>query len=328
MREDTGEKKPERPEVESVVSPDPDEASRQDIARVEELNELYRPLTDAVQAELSKTKSGQKMLAETRSFAEELDEVAGRAPSRDAREQARLAVHGRLMKFRERYGEQLIAAQAPHARLRPSVEAVAQILRPEMANTTTWVSEASPSGAMQLERKRTDRIEEIDTLRQGLGDPTPFMVCIGPPFTRREDYPISPPTGFAIAEAMLDGRLWHGGSIITGLYIPMAAIGNAWVGHDFSVPEGFAQYEVTVDYEYRFSGAAFTILGVSVVNEDVAILVDNRDGTFAKSAESVCTMIVPTFAFDSFYRRGKARVTLPVTRAKHRRWRGESDGRR
>lgn len=315
MREEQAVRASERSDTDSVLAPDRDELTRRYTARAEELNELYRPLTEAVEATLKKKKSGRKLIDETSALVEELKEVAERGISAEERGQFRLALGARLMKHRERHQEQLIEAHAPHARLRPSIEAVAQIVRPELANTTSWVAEASPSGAMLLERKRPDEIEKIGSSQQGLGDPAAFAVCKSPPFTRREDYPISPPTGYAIAESLIDGNLFHGGLILTGIYIPMAAIATSWVGHDFTVPEGLLEFEVTVDYSYDFAGAAFVNGGVAVINEDVAIGADNLDGTFVTSAESVCTMIVPTWAFDHFSRPGSAKVTLTVPRA-------------
>jgi hypothetical protein len=316
MREDMAGKESERSNAESVISSYRDEAASKDTARAEELNELYRPLTEAVEARLKKTKAGRHLLEETGALVTELEEVASRhESSREAHEEVRLALGGRLMSFRERHQEQLIEAHAPHARLRPSVEAVAEIVRPELANTTSWVAEASPSGAMLLERKRTNQPEQVDTSQQGLGDPEPFAACISPPFTRREDYAIAAPPGDAMAESIIDGNLWHGGTVIEGIYIPMASIATSWVGHDFTVPEGLLEFEVSVDYSYTFSGGALVNGGVAVINEDVAIGADNLDGTFTTSAESVCTMIVPTWAADSFFRPGHAKVTLTVPRA-------------
>jgi hypothetical protein len=70
-----------------------------------------------------------------------------RAPVRLARE--------RHQQFSERYGGQLLDAQARHAHLQPSVEAVALILRPDMASQTTWTSETSFLRSMLLQPKAT-----------------------------------------------------------------------------------------------------------------------------------------------------------------------------
>jgi hypothetical protein len=77
----------------------------------------------------------------------------------------------RQQEFSDRHGEELLEAQARHAHLQPSVEAVARILRPEIAAQTTWVSETSFLRAMLVQPKASS--EDLGTVRQGLGHPAP-----------------------------------------------------------------------------------------------------------------------------------------------------------
>jgi hypothetical protein len=303
-------------EREADRSPHLENSAATDIARLEELEALYRPLREAVEAELGKTKSGRAALDDTHALGEELTEVARRVKSSEVSKDAQLALLSPLMTFRARHEERLVAAQAGYAHLRPSVEAVAGLVRPELPADTLWVSETNPFRGMLLEPKQTPTLEEVGTVGQGLGDPGSSMaMCAMPPWGRREEYPLAPPLGTVACGAELDGRIYTYGVVVSLFYVPEAGFSTAWLGNDFPVPAGFTQYEVTVDYEYVHFGAAFAMFGVSVVNQDVAILVDNLDGTFMKSAQSVSTMIVPVAAYDQFFRQGKTKVTLPFTRA-------------
>lgn len=160
-------------------------------------------------------------------------------------------------------------------------------------------------------------LEQLGSVRQGLGDPAPppGRACKGAPYARREEYPFAPVLGSIIANAELDGRLLVDGWCGSGLGIPEASIGVAWVGHDLDLAAGFRRHEATIDDDFDFSGSAMAMWGVSVVNLDVATVLDKRDGTPAeKSAQSVCTMVVPFVGGDHFFHMGNVRVTLPVTR--------------
>ena len=216
------------------------EAAKQDIARVKELDALYRPLREAGEARLARTKSGRKALEETRAFGMEQAELytsigAGKTPYEEGH---RLARH-RQEDFRQRYEEQLIEAQAPDARLQPSVEAVAQILAPEFGPQTHWIAETAPLRALLLQPKPAP--EDLGRVSQGLGDPAPepVSICRRYPYSRREEYPLaSGLTGEVLAVAELGGKIDVDGWVITGAGVPQGVIGSAWLGHDFDVPEG------------------------------------------------------------------------------------------
>ena len=135
-------------------SPKLRKAHEENLARVEELADLYRPLREAGEAELAKTASGRRALKAAEALGTELSELykniySGKTPYEEGH---RLAQR-RREKFRDKHEATFLEAHARHVRLRPSAEAVAQILQPEIASHTTWVSETGPLGAMQLQPK-------------------------------------------------------------------------------------------------------------------------------------------------------------------------------
>jgi hypothetical protein len=303
-------------------SPKLREAAEQNLARVEELADLYRPLQEAAEAELAKTASGKRLLRETRALGEELNELqenvaSGKKPHGEGQ---RLAEQ-RRKEFLDGHQDQFLEAYAPHARLQPPVEAITQLLQPEMASETLWVAETSLHRGMVLRPKPDHEMvlrpkpdpEELGTIGQGLDDPAPmpgpFQSCLRPDYPWREDYGWAPPIGGALAQAELNGTCVSWGEAI-GLYsIPVTAGANAWVGGDFAVPKGLTDYALAVDYYFDFYQFAFALFGVGVSNLDVAILVDKKDGTpMEKYAESVCCLVVPFAGGDHSYHWGNAKV--------------------
>lgn len=299
-------------------SPELREAFEQDVSRVEELDALYRPLREAAEAELSKTKSGRELLEETRAFGTELADlyeniVSGTTPYEEGHRLARR----RREEFVERHEEQFLAAYAPHVRLQPSVEAVAQILRPEMAPQTTWLSETAFPRSTLLQPRPAP--EDLETAGQALGDPMPpqpVRSCLGPPYARREEYPLAPVLGEARAEAELDGQINTDGWCVASPLFPIhVTIANAWVGHDFAVPAGITSYSATVDYDFNFVGSAVASFGVAVTSMSVGIKIDKGDGTPRESsAQSVHLLTVPFIGGDYFHRQGNVKVTLAFKR--------------
>jgi hypothetical protein len=303
-------------------SPQLREAAKQNLARVEELAALYRPLHEAAEAELAKTASGKKLLRETRTLGEELNERHEKiASGKTSDEEGRRLADQRREAFVDRHQEQLLEAYAPHARLQPPVEAMTQLLQPEMPSETLWVAETSLHRGMVLRPKPDQEMvlrpkpdgEELGTVGQGLGDPAPmpgpFQSCLRPDYPWREDYGWAPPIGGALAQAELNGTCVSWGQA-TGLYsIPVTAGANAWVGGDFAVPKGLTDYAVAVDYYFDFYNFGFALFGVAVSNLDVAILVDKKDGTPPeKYAESICCLVVPFAGGDYAYHWGFTKV--------------------
>jgi len=291
-------------------------AAKQQIERVEEVASLYRPLHEAAEAELGKTKSGRRLLRDIPVIAADLGELykrigSGKVPYEEGHRLARQ----RRDEFLERHKERLFDAHAAHARLLPSVEAVTQILRPEMTRETSWVVEAAFLRSMMLQPKL-----EMETVEQGLGDPMPpqpVRTCITPPYQRREEYPLAPIFGEVTqCDAEIDGELHASGYCWVSPPLNAEATFSAvWVGNDFDVPKGINSYAATVDYDWAFSGVAYAVFGVAVVNLDVAILIDKGDGTPPDpSAHSVCLLTVPFAAGDHFGRLGSEKTTIPLRR--------------
>ena len=288
------------------------------MARGKELDALYRPLREAGEAELAKTKTGRKLLEQARGFGTELAELyesisSGKTPYEEGHRLARR----RREEFAERHDEQFREAYAPHVRLQPSVEAVAQILRPEMSSQTAWLSETAFLRSTLLQPKPTP--EDLETVRQRLGDPTPqpVQLCLGPPYTWEHAHSQAPLFGDAFAESKLNGRTQIHATCVSTVLVPAsAAVVNAWVGDNFAVPAGIKSYAATVDYSFEFSGFGFALFGVAVASLNVAIKIDKGDGTrIDNSAHSICLMTVPFVAGDHFRRDGRAKVTVFFERA-------------
>jgi transposase len=179
-----------------------DEAEKQELARAKELEELYRPLRDAAEAELQKTKSGRKLLEDIQGLAREFGEPGkGMTVRETPSEEAGLRLRERLDEFRRRSGDEFVEAHARHVHLQPSAQAVAQILCPAMATQTVWVSETSPTGSMLLQPKPIPANAsavggpeaipaDAGTVTEGLGGSPPPLVhsCVTPPFTRKDEH--------------------------------------------------------------------------------------------------------------------------------------------
>lgn len=298
--------------------PEQHKATGQDISRAKALEALYRPLQEAVQAELQKTESGRRLLAEARAFAKDLGELSeGITSGKTPREEGGLQMRERLKKFRQRYGDQFLAAYAQQAHLQPSVAAVAQILRPEMAAQTTWVAETSMLGAMLLHPKAPP--QNVGTVSQGLGDPPPLVQsCVTPPYTKSEFYLVPAAIsdkGDAVGSPE-NGTVEISGDTYTNLLVPVGVyLASAFVGQDFPVPLGPTSYTTTISYDWQCNGLGFAVFGVAIVNCDLAIVIDKRDGTRETHAREITLLTTPGIAGDTFnHEADDVTVTIPFTR--------------
>jgi hypothetical protein len=294
------------------------EAAERDRSRAEALEALYRPLREAATAELEKTKSGRKLLEEAQTMSTELGELFGRIDSGElSREEARPLASERQEQFHKRHGDQLVEVQGKHLDLRPSVEAIVQILRPESA-ATTWIAETSPLNAMLLQPKAAPG--EVAVVTQGLDAPPPPVVqsCVTPPYEQTDYY--------------LDGGLnaftaWSKGPAMQGvadIHTMCWAVGwtpidvgraSAFVGHDFPVPAGPTNYNATLHYDWNCDGSGSAFMGFAVVNVDLAIVIDKRNGTRETHAREVSLLTVPVAGADGFHHGANdVRVTIPFTR--------------
>jgi hypothetical protein len=321
-RTGTTTRKPETRTPRPKRSPKLREASEQNLVRVEELAGLYRPLQEAAEAELAKTASGKKLLRETRALGKELKKLQENIASvKTPHGEGQRLADRRREEFVDQHKEQLLEAYAPHARLQPSVEAIAELLQPEIASETLWVAETSLHRGMVLRPKPDHEMvlrptpdpEGLGTVGQGLGDPAPmpgpFRSCLVPDYPWREDYGWAPPIGGALAQAELNGTCVSWGEAWGFFSIPVTAGANAWVGGDFAVPNGRTDYTLAVDYYFDFSQFAYALFGVAVSNLDVAILVDKKDGTPPeKYAESICCLVVPFAGGDYSFHWGFTKV--------------------
>jgi len=298
------------------------EAAERNLSRAKAIEALYRPLQEAAQRELQKTESGRKVLAEAHVLGKEIGELSkGISSGKTTREQAAQRARERLEIFRQRYGDQFLAARAQQAYLQPSVEAVAQILCPEIAERTTWVSETSFLGAMLLQPKKAP--QDVGTVSQGLGgDPPPnVQTCVVPPYERDEEYLLAAafsegyfPT-LAISQPD-QGTVWAAAEVdvLPFLSVP-SSLASAFVGHDFAVPPGPTSYKATISYDVRCRGSGWAAFGVAIANVDLAIVIDKRDGTREIIPREISLLVVPVIGGDSFIHDAQdVSVTIPFTR--------------
>lgn len=298
------------------------EAAERNISRAKALEALYRPFQEAARAELQKTESGRALLEEANAFAKELGELSkGTASGKATRAKGGLRARDRVKKFREQYGDQLHAAYAKQAHLQPSVAAVAQILRPEMTAQTTWVSETSILGSMLLRPKVLP--QDVGTVTQGLGgDPPPLVQsCVTAPYGQQEtnlinaDISYESPVTFAMGLTET-GDIGAGGNAATDPFDTVGVlIASGFVGQDFPVPPGPTSYTTTISYNWQCWGFGFAIFGITIVNVDLAIAIDKRDGTRETFAREISLLTTPVISGDSFHHEADdVTVTIPFQR--------------
>ena len=303
-------------------SPELRKAAEQAASRAEALEALFRPLQEAGQAELKKTKSGRKLLQESRAFAKKLGELHERIISgKISFSEGQRLVRERHEVFRARHMEGLTEAHAQYARLQPSVEAVVQVLRPDMARTT-WISETSFLRAMLMRPKAPP--DNVRTVLQGLGDPPlppALRSCSVAPYSRKEEYQLAPPLSVewrsAAAASPEKGLVTIAGNCVSTVFFHIQAhLASAFVGQDFPVPSGPTSYTLTITYDWHCWGFGAAALGVAIVNVDLAIAIDKRDGTPREThAREVTLLTVPVIGGDSFsHSASNAKVTIPFTR--------------
>jgi len=297
------------------------ESEKQELARTEELEQLYQPLREAAEAELQKTKSGRKLLEETQALARELSELSeGKRAGKRSREADDLRMRERLEEFHDRYGAQFADAHARLAHLEPSPAAVARILRPEMT-TQTLLSETSPRGSMLLQPKDTTPAD-AGTVTEGLDAPPLPEVhsCVTPPYGRKEEYMtwalIYGTAPFASSARPDRGKVEIGGNCLSTFLIHIDGFfSSAFVGQDFPVPPGPTDYEATISYDWWGWGGGVAVLGVAIVNVDLAIVIDKLDGTRETHAREVSLMSAPLISGDSFnHVSNGSKVSIPFKR--------------
>lgn len=303
------------------VSREMREAAEQDRSRAEALEALYRPAREAATAELEKKKSGRKLLEEAHTLGTELAELfEGTNSGEVSREEAGLLARERLEQFHKRYGDELVEAQSKHVDLQPSVRAVVEILRPETAGRTTWIAATSPRGSMLLQPKATP--DDVASVGQGLGEPPPPAVqsCITAPYDLRDNYLIPALNSLGLpGESRADatrGVAFVTSACFAGAPIPVdATSASAFVGHDFAVPPGPTRYDATISYDWDGRGYGSVGIGLLIVNVDLAVVIDKRDGTRETHAREVSLLTIPFFGWDSFHHStNNARITIPFSR--------------
>ena len=81
------------------------------------------------------------------------------------------------------------------------------------------------------------------------------------------------------------------------------------------MPPGPTSYTTTISYDWQCSGFGIAYLGVAIVNVDLAIVIDKRDGTRETHAREDTLFTVPVLGGDSFsHEADDVKVTIPFKR--------------
>lgn len=176
---------------------------------------------------------------------------------------------------------------------------------------------------MLLQPKATPK--DVGTVSKGLGgDPPPTVQsCITPPYGRGgpdEENLVNATISFDIWPT-LAGSQPDGGTVeAAGEAETTAGVGVGICrvrlrGPGFPVPPGPTSYTTTISYDWHCSGWGFAFFGIVIVNVDLAILIDKRDGTQETHAREISLLTVPVLGGDGFSHDAQdVSVTIPFTR--------------
>jgi hypothetical protein len=314
----TGERQKRSPELKAAVE--------RHEARIRELASLYQPVREAGDAQLAKTVAGKKMLRDARALGTRLSDIqksiasgetafgAGHKSSLERRQQ-----------FKAKYEKAFVKAYAPHARLQPSLDAVAGILHPQDLSQTpaavpaaVWVAEIAVLQAVLLTPKPAAPAD-VGTVQQGLGDPVPpqpVHICLSAPYARRETREWTQLWGYTFASATkADGRIWVYGSGVAADGVGGASSAEGFVGEDIGIPAGFTGYELTINYEFTYTGSSYAVFGAASCGAGVTVRVDRGDGTptFDTNAP-LFSLVSPVIWGNGASGSGDAKLVVPFTR--------------
>lgn len=281
---------------------------------------MYQAVREAGDAELAKTASGKKLLNDTRALGRELREIHLKIASGKTSygEGHRTSLQRRL-RFRDKHQSALLKAYSRHARLQPSVDAIAAILHPqEAAAAPVWVAEIAFLQAVLLTPSAAP--SDVGAVKQGLGDPTPpqpVNVCISAPYARKSTSEWNQLVGFAIAGATpSSGMLFTSAQGLGFDGAAGAGSAEAFVGDDLSVPAGHTGYELSVDVDWTFNGSSFAVGGVAVCGSGITVRVDQMDGsqTFDTN-HPLFSLVSPVIWGNGANGSGSTTVVVPITLA-------------
>lgn len=292
--------------------------AKENLARIEELHELFRELREGGDGELAKTASGRRQLKRRDALATELRELhkqvangetsyyEGERVSRDLR-------NG----FRSKYRQEYLEAYARHVRLQPSVEAVAEILHPDIAAVTAWVSETAYLEALLLQPKHASP-DETSTTSQGLRDPTEFRFCMYPPFPLVEADPDVIGETFGVTKivnkAVSNGEVFALAASLSEFGIGDSEATQALVGGKVDFPAGVNTYTVSIRFDFDWATSAWAVLGAAASGADLLIRTRQAFDPEQETTSPFSTFVSPVPWGKGFSSSGSSTLVLPFSR--------------
>jgi hypothetical protein len=289
----------------------------QNVARINEINELYEPLREAADAELTRSAGGKKLLRDRQRLVGQLRRVQKRVEAGELNQYEAQAAFARHMEqFGFEHKERYLAAHSRHAELSPSTDAIVRALhtKDNELTHTRWSAEIEYLEAILLTPK-LDTPDDAGTVQQGLGDPAPqpFGLCLRPPFARQATANYSQLGSYGFSSTTpANGSLYAGaGAVEAG-----GGSAQALVGGDVSVPSGLTQYEATVSLSYNYDGSSSAVLGAAGCGAGILVRIDRADGTPPLETYTPLFSLLSVVAWgNSASGTGDQVVVVPFTRA-------------
>lgn len=262
------------------AQPDADGDSSRTAVDLDKLEQLFRPVHDAVMESLQTTVPGRTILAAREGLDRALGEIDDRELSGDLDGRvARYEKTALLDEFQQEHERELLGAASDHAELIPSAETLLQIARPFGDESwRQWIFEVVPLRGILL---RPPKAADTTPAPQGMSTPTPprpIYFCITHPYSvgrTHED-------GSAVAsDWSLNADKFHGDlNAEPAVWSPGSLSGYALVGEEgINLDAGLYDYELEVAIDYEYSASCWTFMSVAGTGVDFRVEVDNADGS-------------------------------------------------
>ena len=276
-------------------------------------------LCEAGDGELAKTASGRRQLKRRDALATELRDLHERV----ARGETSFYEGQRMSQdlrngFRSKYRAEYLDAYARHVRLQPSVEAVADVLHPDIAAGTAWVSETAYLEALLLQPKHAPP-DATSTKSQGIDDPTAFRFCLFPPFPLTEQDPdVVGDTGGAgvkiMATAIPGGSIFVSATAYSELGIGDSEAAQALVGGKVDFPDGVSTYTVSIKFHFDWGTSSWAVFGAAACGADLLIRTRQAVDPEEETTSPFSTSLSPVIWGKGASLSGDATLTLPFRR--------------
>jgi hypothetical protein len=254
--------------------------------------ELHRPLEEAVNAELARTKSGKELLRDQKELVQKVSAtwklVSEKRLSRAA---AWKTVGPQLDALKSRMQPHLMAVYAKHEDIAPNHRTVIRTLLGADALSTPWFLQVVWLPVYLFTPVSNVVPSDVGVVQQALDDPPPFGLCKSPAYALQES---------GVTWQLLGGGLAFPGSSSGSFFSNSwcdfngGAACHAIVGDDFSIPQGHTDFEVTADIDWSYSGWTFAVGGASVAGAELVLVVERGDGSSRTwVTQSLFTLVSP-----------------------------------